>query len=165
MCAGKIVARTGGRQTKSGKWLIRGKVERLGEILVGSGSVFATADAPAKLERGDFQMIRKILFTASLGSLLLVGAPVITHGQQGAGPEGQSQQATKSVTGKVTTIGNQGHSFAVEIDAGGSKQTMQFVVDKNTQVVGQVKAGTMVAVDYQPADGGQNLCVKVTAQG
>jgi hypothetical protein len=110
-------------------------------------------------------MIRKILFTASLGSLLLVGAPVITHGQQGTGQEGQTQQATKSVTGKVTTIGNQGHSFAVEVDAGGSKQTMQFVVDKNTQVVGQVKAGTMVAVDYQPMDGGQNLCVKVAAQG
>jgi hypothetical protein len=110
-------------------------------------------------------MIRKILFTASLGSLLLVGVPVITHGQQGAGQEGQTQQATKSVTGKVTTIGNQGHSFAVEVDAGGSKQTMQFVVDKNTQVVGQVKAGTLVAVDYQAMEGGQNLCVKVAAQG
>jgi hypothetical protein len=113
-------------------------------------------------------MIRKVLFTASLGSLLLVGAPVITQGQQAAGQQGQQSQqaATKSVTGKVTTIGNQGHSFAVEVDAGsGNKQTMQFVVDKNTQVVGQVKAGTMVAVDYQPTDGGQNLCVKVSAQG
>ena len=111
-------------------------------------------------------MIRKILFTASLGSLLVVGAPVITYGQQGHEQQGQqSQQATKSVTGKVTTIGNQGHSFEVEIDAGGNKQTMQFVVDKNTQVVGQVKAGTMVAVDYQPMDGGQYLCVKVAAQG
>jgi hypothetical protein len=108
-------------------------------------------------------MIRKILLTASLGGLLAVGAPVITYGQQDQGQ--QSQQATKSVTGKVTTIANQGHSFAVEIEAGGSKQTMQFVVDKNTQVVGQVKAGTLVAVDYQPIDGGQNLCVKVSAQG
>jgi|SRR5580700_11940608 hypothetical protein len=108
-------------------------------------------------------MIRKLLFTASLGSLLVVGAPVITYGQQDQGQQGQ--QATKSVTGKVTTIGNQGHSFEVEVDSGGSKQTMQFVVDKNTQVVGQVKAGTMVAVDYQPTDAGQNLCVKVSAQG
>jgi hypothetical protein len=109
-------------------------------------------------------MIRKLLFTASLGGLLVVGAPVITYGQQGQQGQ-QSQQATKSVTGKVTTIGNQGHSFEVEVDSGGNKQTMQFVVDKNTQVVGQVKAGTMVAVDYQPTDGGQNLCVKVSAQG
>jgi hypothetical protein len=111
-------------------------------------------------------MIRKILFTASLGSLLVAGAPVFTYGQQGQqGQQEQQQQASKSVTGKVTAIGNQGHSFAVEVDAGGNKQTMQFVVDKNTQVVGQVKAGTMVAVDYQPMDGGQNLCLKVTAQG
>jgi hypothetical protein len=108
-------------------------------------------------------MIRKLLFTASLGSLLVVGAPVITYGQQDQGQQGQ--QATKSVTGKVTTIGNQGHSFEVEVDSGGSKQTMQFVVDKNTQVVGQVKTGTLVAVDYQPTDSGQNLCVKVSAQG
>jgi len=108
-------------------------------------------------------MIRKLLFTASLGSLLVVGAPVITYGQQDQGQQGQ--QATKSVTGKVTTIGNQGHSFEVEVDSGGSKQTMQFVVDKNTQVVGQVKTGTLVAVDYQPTDAGQNLCVKVSAQG
>lgn len=110
-------------------------------------------------------MIRKILFTASLGSLLVAGAPVFTYGQQAQGQQEQQSQASKSVTGKVTAIGNQGHSFAVEVDAGGNKQTMQFVVDKNTQVVGQVKAGTMVAVDYQPIDGGQNLCVKVTAQG
>jgi hypothetical protein len=109
-------------------------------------------------------MIRKILFTAPLGSLLLVGAPVITFGHSPGQQSQQSQQATKSITGKVTTIGSQGHSFEVEVDAGGSKQTMQFVVDKNTQVVGQVKAGTMVAVDYQATDGGQNLCVKVAAQ-
>jgi hypothetical protein len=38
------------------------------------------------------------------------------------------------------------------------------VVDKNTQVAGQVKAGTVVTVDYQPMDGGQNLCVRVAPQ-
>jgi hypothetical protein len=42
---------------------------------------------------------------------------------------------------------------------------MQFSVDKNTQVQGQVKAGTMVVVEYQPTDGGQFLAVSVTAQG
>jgi hypothetical protein len=133
-------------------------------MFVASGSNSATENTPANNQE-ETSMIRKLLFTASLGSLLVVGAPVITYGQQDQGQQGQqSQQATKSVTGKVTTIGNQGHSFEVEVDSGGSKQTMQFVVDKNTQVVGQVKAGTMVAVDYQPTDGGQNLCVKVSAQ-
>ena len=109
-------------------------------------------------------MIRKILFTAPLGSLLLVGAPVITFGHSPGQQSQQSQQATKSITGKVTTIGSQGHSFEVEVDAGGSKQTMQFVVDRNTQVNGQVRAGTAVTVEYQAMEGGQNLAVKVTAE-
>jgi hypothetical protein len=110
-------------------------------------------------------MIRKILFSASLGSLLLVGAPAITHTAAQTPSQGsQTKQATKSVTGKVTTIGDQGKSFAVEVDNGGTKQTMQFVVDKNTEVAGQVKAGTVVTVDYQPMDGGQNLCVRVAPQ-
>ena len=113
-------------------------------------------------------MNRKILLTASLGSLLLVGAPAITHGTaaqtQTPSQGNDTKQATKSVTGKVTTIGDQGKSFAVEVDKGGSKETMQFVVDKNTQVAGQVRAGTLVTVDYQPIDGGQNLCVRVAPQ-
>ncbi len=111
-------------------------------------------------------MNRKILLSASLGSLLLVGAPAITYGTSAQTPSqgNETKQATKSVTGKVTTIGDQGKSFAVEVDNGGSKQTMQFVVDKNTQVAGQVRAGTVVTVDYQPMDGGQNLCVRVAPQ-
>jgi hypothetical protein len=110
-------------------------------------------------------MNRKILLSASLGSLLLVGAPVITISAAAQTPsQGQTHAAPKTVTGKVTTIGDQGKSFAVEVDNGGAKQTMQFVVDKNTQVAGQVKAGTVVTVDYQPMDGGQNLCVRVAPQ-
>ena len=109
-------------------------------------------------------MIRKMLFSASLGSLLLVGAPVLTHTAAQTPSQDETKTATKTVTGKVTTIGDQGKSFAVEVDNGGAKQTMQFVVDKNTQVAGQVKAGTVVTVDYQPTDGGQNLCVRVAPQ-
>jgi len=109
-------------------------------------------------------MIRKMLFAASLGSLLLVGAPALTHTSAQTASQDQSKAAPKTNTGKVTTIGDQGKSFAVEVDNGGAKQTMQFVVDKNTQVAGQVKAGTLVTVDYQPMDGGQNLCVRVAPQ-
>jgi hypothetical protein len=110
-------------------------------------------------------MIRKLLFSASLSGLLLMAVPVMTHTTAQTPSQGNAtKQATKSVTGKVTTIGDQGKSFAVEVDNGGSKQTMQFVVDKNTQVAGQVRAGTVVTVDYQPMDGGQNLCVRVAPQ-
>lgn len=109
-------------------------------------------------------MIRKMLCCASLGGLLLVGTPLLAHsGQQTPPPSGSQQQATKSVSGRVTTIGDQGKSFAVEVENGGSKTTMQFIVDKNTQVQGVVKTGTMVTVQYQP-NGSQNLCVSVAAQ-
>jgi hypothetical protein len=110
-------------------------------------------------------MIRKILCCASLGGMLLVGTPLIAHNaQQAKGEQGsQEQPGTKSISGRVTAIGDQGKSFAVEVDNGGSKSTMQFVVDKNTQVQGVVKTGTVVTVQYQP-NGGQNVCVSVAAQ-
>jgi hypothetical protein len=112
-------------------------------------------------------MIRKILVCASLGGLLLVSVPAIAHSRAAQNQSGQqSQQATKSVSGKVASIGENGKSFVVEVDnkGGGAKQNMQFVVDKNTQVEGHVTAGTMVLVEYQPMDGGQNLCVKLSAR-
>ena len=110
-------------------------------------------------------MMRKILYSVPLMGLLLVGLhtraePI--HLQSAAGQ--QSEPTTKSVAGKVTSIGNTGTSFAVEVE-GASKQTMQFVVNKNTQVQGQVKVGTLVAVDYQPAENGQNLAVSIAVKG
>lgn len=111
-------------------------------------------------------MIRKILTCLSLGGLLMGAVPAIAlsatlQKQQGK----ESQPATKSVTGKVTSIGEQGKSFAMEVDDGSNKRTMQFVVDKNTQVQGRIAEGTIAAVEYQPTEGGQNVCVRVTAQG
>ena len=117
-------------------------------------------------------LIQKILVTASLGGLLSIGAPGILLGQQPKAPPGKpsqpgqqrQQQATKSISGKVTDIGDQGHSFTLETDKGGSTQTLKFVVDKNTKVQGQVKVGMLVAVDYQPTEDGQLLCVRVAPQ-
>jgi hypothetical protein len=107
-------------------------------------------------------MIQKLLVTAALGGMLLISAPGMLQGQT-QGQQSQEQQATKTVNGKVTGITNQGHSFTVESE-GGNKQTMEFVVDKNTQVQGQVKVGTLVTVDYQPTQSGQNLCIRVSAR-
>src|SRR5262249_22749669 len=76
----------------------------------------------------------------------------------------QSEKATKSVSGKVTSIRNAGASFALQVD-GSDKQEMEFVVTKNTQVQGEVKTGTLVTVEYQPGEGGQNLAVTITARG
>lgn len=110
-------------------------------------------------------MIRKLLYGVSLAALLVVGFQARAqprHMQSDSGK--QSQPSTKSVAGKVTSIGNSGTSFAVEVERS-SKETMQFVVNKNTQVQGQVKVGTLVAVDYQPTESGQNLAVSITVRG
>jgi hypothetical protein len=110
-------------------------------------------------------MMQKILYSVPLIGLLLVGVharaePIDLQSAKGQ----QAEPTTKSVAGKVTAIGNSGTSFAVEVE-GTSKQTMQFVVNKNSQVQGQVKVGTLVAVDYQPAENGQNLAVSIAVRG
>ena len=110
-------------------------------------------------------MIRKLLFCTSLAALLAIGLQVRAqpiHLQSDSGK--QSEPATKSVTGKVTSVGNSGASFAVEVE-GSSKDTMEFVVNKNTQVQGQVKVGTLVAVEYQPTEKGENLAVSISVRG
>jgi len=111
-------------------------------------------------------MTRKILLCAGLGSLLLVAVPSISYSKASQNESGkQTQQATKSVSGKVSSIGDNGKSFVVEVDGGsGAKKNMQFVLEKNTQVEGHVTTGTMVLVEYQPMSGDQNLCVKVSAR-
>ena len=109
-------------------------------------------------------MMRKILVTAALGGLLTTTVPAVMFAQAQDQGGQQSQAASKSVTGKVLDIGDNGHSFTVESNDGSTKSPMKFVVDKNTKVEGQVKVGTMVLVDYQSTDGGQFLCIRVAAQ-
>jgi uncharacterized lipoprotein YbaY len=111
--------------------------------------------------------MRKILLSASLAlaGLMLAGAsaktqPIPIDPQSGE----QSQQATKSVAGTVVSIGDKGHSFGLEVNEGGTKQTLQFVVDQQTQVQGQVKVGTPVKVEYV-AMADQNVAKTITAQG
>ena len=51
-----------------------------------------------------------------------------------------------------------------ELIEGDAKQTVQFVVDKDTQVQGQVTVGTPVTVEYV-AMADQNVAKNITAQG
>jgi hypothetical protein len=112
--------------------------------------------------------IRKTVFCASLAGLLVLGVSAnarSTAQQQGGKQGGETQQqAVKSVSGKISTIGSGGSSFSLEV-AGNNSKKMDFVVDKNTQVKGQVREGTAVTVEYQAMNNGQYLAVSVTAQG
>jgi hypothetical protein len=111
-------------------------------------------------------MIRRILAAVSLSGLLL-GAPVVLNAQQTQEPQDKQQQtpqSIKSISGKILDIGDQGRSFTLDTGTG-DKQPLKFIVDKNTRVQGQVKIGTLVAVDYQATDNGELVCVRVAAQG
>jgi len=108
--------------------------------------------------------IRNLLCGVSVASLLILG---ISSRANSANPnsgqaqsEKQTQQPTKSVAGKVAAIGSGGTSFT--LDTG--QNTLDFVVDKNTQVKGQVKQGTAVTVEYQAMANGQLLAVSIMAQ-
>jgi hypothetical protein len=107
--------------------------------------------------------MRKILLSASLAGLLLTGVSVRAHSISSAKVGQESEPATKTVTGKITSIGNSGQSFTLEVSD--AKQTMQFVLDKNAKVQGSVKIGTPVTVQYEAKEEGQNLALAVIAQG
>jgi hypothetical protein len=116
--------------------------------------------------------IRKFLCGISVASLMALGISCAANASLAtpqAQSEKQTQQPTKSVAGKVAAIGNGGTSFTLEVSGGGSdkdtgKNTLDFVVDKNTQVKGQVKQGTAVTVEYQAMANGQLLAVSIMAQ-
>jgi hypothetical protein len=108
-------------------------------------------------------MIGKFLSSISLAALLLMGVAARAqpiHIQADAGK--QEEPATKSVSGKVTSVTNQGTTFAVQTD-GADKQVMEFIVAKDTQVKGNVKTGTLVTVEYKPTDDGRNVALTITA--
>jgi hypothetical protein len=110
-------------------------------------------------------MIRKLFAGVAIAGLISLGTALSVRSVPAsqAGSDKQEQKATKSVSGKVTKIGNGGHSFSLEV-TGENKNNMEFVVDRNTQVTGQVREGTAVTVEYQAMESGQNLAVSITAQ-
>ena len=110
--------------------------------------------------------MRKFLLSACLSffGLMLLCAPgrtqpVPAH-PQSAQP---TQQPTKSVDGTVSSIGDKGLSFDLEVNQAGNKETLKFVLDKNTRVEGQVKVGTPVTVEYV-AMAEQNVAKNIKAQ-
>jgi hypothetical protein len=109
-------------------------------------------------------MIRKLLCCVSLAALLSFGAAARAHGNlMPTDSEKQAQPTPKSVAGKVASIGNSGTTFALQVD-GNDKQMMNFVVGRDTQLKGQVTTGTLVTVEYRPADDGQNVALTITVR-
>jgi hypothetical protein len=75
----------------------------------------------------------------------------------------QSEPTTKSVAGKIASVGNSGTTFALQVD-GDDKQVINFVVSQNTEIKGHATTGTLVTVEYRPTDDGQNVAVRITVR-
>src|SRR5579871_4869074 len=103
-------------------------------------------------------MQKKFVLSLMLAGVGLLGMdlasrPATAQSQRDPGAQSQqpspSKPSTKAVTGTIASIGTGGHSFTLQVGSnGGSSKsaadTMNFVVDNNTQVQGQVKVGTSV---------------------
>lgn len=108
--------------------------------------------------------LRKFVVGASLAGLMALGAS--TLGAIPAAAQSQSQNSqqspdAKTVSGKVSAIGSDHKSFSLEISQG---NTMQFVLDQNTQVQGRVSTGTTATVQYQKKDDGTLLALMIAPQ-
>jgi hypothetical protein len=111
-------------------------------------------------------IIRKSIIAAFVGSTLLLGLAIqanpVRQSQSASGKQSQ-QKALESVAGKVAAIESGGKAFTLTV-SGEKEKTMDFVLDQNTKVQGQVREGTAVTVEYQAMENGQNLAVSVTAE-
>jgi hypothetical protein len=111
-------------------------------------------------------MLRKFLIAVSLSVVaiaLTASAHVPTQNTQQPDQQ-QQQQKAQSVTGKVTQVETGGKAFSMDVNQGGAKKTMRFVVDKNTTVQGHVGAGSTASVQYEPDQSGTLVALSVTEQ-
>jgi hypothetical protein len=106
--------------------------------------------------------LRKLAVSAGLAGLLTVGVssvnPVLAQSQS---QNGQQSSNAMSATGKVASIGSDHKSFSLQTTSG---DTMQFVLDQNTQVQGRVSTGTTATVQYQKTDDGKLLALVIAPQ-
>jgi len=112
-------------------------------------------------------MVRKLLLCGAFASAMILGTSLparTASAQQGGSSASQDQKAVKSVSGRIAAIKDQGKAFSLDVSGSETnKKSMDFVLDGNTTVKGDVRQGTTVVVEYQIADNGQNVAVSVTA--
>lgn len=108
--------------------------------------------------------LRKFAVGASLAGLMVFGVSatrVTLANAQSQSDHNQSSANSMSATGKVSAIGSDHKSFSLEVSGG---NTMQFVLDQNTQVQGRVSIGTTAVVQYQKKDEGTLVALMVAPQ-
>lgn len=108
-------------------------------------------------------ILRELVAGASLAGLLAVGVSVraIPVAAQSQSQNNQQSSDAMTVSGKVSSIGSDHKSFSLEVGGG---NTMQFLLDQNTQVQGRVSTGTTATVQYQKTDDGKLLALTIAPQ-
>jgi hypothetical protein len=106
-------------------------------------------------------MVRKFVCCASLAGLMLLGVSARANPAPAQSQDSQQSADAKTVSGKVASIGSDHKSFSLEVSGG---NTMQFLLDNNTQVQGSVTTGSTAIVQYQKTDDGKLLALTVAPQ-
>ncbi|HEY4708929.1 MAG TPA: hypothetical protein VIH46_02045 [Candidatus Acidoferrales bacterium] len=106
-------------------------------------------------------MVRKFVVCASLAGMMLLGASGRAYSAPAQSQNNQQSADAQTVSGKVAAIGSDHKSFSLEVSGG---NTMQFLLDNNTQVQGRVTTGTTATVQYQKTDDGKLLALSIAPQ-
>ena len=106
--------------------------------------------------------LRKVFVVASMAGLFVLGLTARTKPVAAQSQSDQPSAQAQTVSGKVSAIGSDHKSFSLEVTSG---NTMQFVLDQNTQVQGRVSTGTNATVQYQKKNDGTLLALMIAPQG
>jgi hypothetical protein len=106
-------------------------------------------------------MWRRFFVYTSLTVLLFVGLPALAHTSSAPPQQGQQAAQATAVSGKVVSIANDKRSISLEVTDNGNANTMQFVLDENTQVTGRVHVGSDATVQYQTGQDGKLVALNI----
>jgi hypothetical protein len=106
-------------------------------------------------------MCCKFLVLGSLTALLFIELPAFAHPFSPLTQQGQQSAQPSAVSGKVVSIANDKKSISLEVTSNGNANTMQFVLDENTQVTGRVHVGSDATVQYQTGQDGKLLALNI----
>ena len=97
----------------------------------------------------------------SLTALLFIGLPAFAHPFSSRTQQGQQSAQPSAVSGKVVSIASDKSSISLEVTSNGNANTMQFVLDQNTQVTGRVRVGSDATVHYQTGQDGKLVALNI----
>ncbi|GAC1633751.1 MAG: hypothetical protein NVS9B14_08950 [Candidatus Acidiferrum sp.] len=99
------------------------------------------------------------VFATGLASLSAGAFPAIIP----PNPQSQSVAAlNKAASRKISAVANDG--FSLDVKAGDTSSTLQFVTDAKTKVTGSISVGAMVNVEYRTDGDGRNVATAIVVQ-